>query len=251
MRTAPLVALAVVLVAPTAALVVRAELFELHGRFDESLRYGEDVDFVWRVCAAGESCRYEPAVVVEHLPRTTAIGALLQRVSYGSAATPLEKRHPDHAPPIRLNRWTAVAWSLLITAHPFAAVGVASVSTAEFARRLRSTQSTTDAAAISLRLAGRGNLHAGRLVASAMWRTWWPITVVMSLFSRRLRRAALAALVVPNVWRWWEHHRSGDTDLDVLRYTVCRVADDVAYGTGVWKGAIAERSARALTPRCD
>ena len=41
---------------PSAALIVRTEL----ARFDEALRYGEDVDLVWRLHDAGHRVIYDP-----------------------------------------------------------------------------------------------------------------------------------------------------------------------------------------------
>ena len=233
---------------PTAALMVRSAVLARHGAFDESLRFGEDVDFVWRLCEAGEVCRYEPAVVVEHEPRASITAALRQRVSYGSAAAPLDARHPGGAVPLRLNRWTAGAWSLVLLGHPVLGCGIAGASTAVLARKLGGDRV---AARIALRLAGRGNLHAGRLISAAMWRTWWPITVMAAIVSPRARRVALVALLAPNVARWFERYRARDTDLDPVSYVTARVADDLAYGTGVWKGAISARRARALLPVID
>ena len=47
---------------PTAALVVRRAVLE--DGLDTALRYGEDVDLVWRLHDAGWRVRYDPAVVV-------------------------------------------------------------------------------------------------------------------------------------------------------------------------------------------
>ncbi len=54
---------------PAAAIVVRVDAFDAVGGFDERLRFGEDVDFVWRLDQAGWRCRYEPASMVWHAPR--------------------------------------------------------------------------------------------------------------------------------------------------------------------------------------
>lgn len=237
--------------APTAGLVIRTRALVEHGGFDEMLRYGEDVDLVWRLGEAGGVLRYEPSVEIGHRPRPTMSRALRQRFDYGSAAVPLESRHPGGASPLRLNRWTAAAWAAVGTGHPVIGFGLATASTMRLARRLEPDIGRRTAYAVAAHLAGRGNLHAGRLVATALWRTWWPITVVLSVVSRNLRRTALVALVLPGVLRWYELRRAGRTDLDPLTYTAMRVADDVAYGAGVWKAVVAARDARALRPRID
>ena len=57
---------------PGAALAVRVAAFDAIGGFDPTLRFGEDVDFVWRLDEAGWRCRYEPAATVWHEPETAS-----------------------------------------------------------------------------------------------------------------------------------------------------------------------------------
>ena len=80
-----------------------------------------------------------------------------------------------------------------------------------------------------------------------MTRSWWPLTVLAALFLRRSRRAVVAAIILPSLWSW----RKKKPSLDPLTYCTLRLADDVAYGTGVWKGVIARRNIGALKPRFD
>jgi hypothetical protein len=62
--------------------------------------------------------------------------------------------------------------------------------------------------------------------------------------SRRARPAVLAAVVVPAVL----DARARHPRVDPLRFGLLHLADDVAYGTGVWLGCARERSVRALLP---
>jgi mycofactocin system glycosyltransferase len=62
--------------------------------FDAGMRFGEDVDLVWRLAGAGWTVRYEPASVVEHPHRGSLRAWLAQRAAYGSSAGPLARRHP-------------------------------------------------------------------------------------------------------------------------------------------------------------
>ncbi|MCE2763950.1 MAG: mycofactocin biosynthesis glycosyltransferase MftF [Ilumatobacteraceae bacterium] len=229
---------------PAAAIMMRTNVVRSIGGFDETLRYGEDVDLVWRLDSGGSRCRYEASVTVFHRPRASMIAAWKQRVSYGSAAAALHARHPGAVAPLRLNRWSAVSWALAAAGHAVVGSGTALASTTMLVRTLNNVESRVP---IAMRLAGRGNLHAGRLIASALTRTWWPLTMVACLFSRRARRVAMVAAVVPNVATWL----STRPDVDPMRYVMMRVADDVAYGTGVWKGAIEERDPGALLPVLD
>jgi len=61
---------------------------------------------------------------------------------------------------------------------------------------------------------------------------------------RRARSALLAAAVVPALIE----HRERRPDLGVAAFTVLRLADDLAYGAGVWAGCIARRDLTALLP---
>jgi hypothetical protein len=95
-----------------------------------------------------------------------------------------------------------------------------------------------------LRLAALGNAFAGRLIAAAITRTWWPLAVVAAVASKRARRILLAAVVVPAILDRREH----PTSLDPVSATALRVLDDAAYGAGVWAGAWRERNIGALLP---
>ena len=229
---------------PTAALMIRTDLLRVHRGFDESLRYGEDVDLVWRLLEADVVCRYEPATVVRHSPRASLLDAWKQRVSYGSAAAPLNQRHPGAATPLRINRWSALAWSAFAIGHPLIGLTIGAGSTVALERKI---SSQPDSRTLALRLAGQGNIHAGRMIAQAITRTWWPIALVLALFSRRGRRVALAAIVLPSLTKWF----ATKPKVDPVSYCALKLADDVAYGTGVWKGVIATRDLGALSPKFD
>jgi len=229
---------------PTAALMIRTDLLREHRGFDESLRYGEDVDLVWRLLEADVVCRYEPAVTVHHSPRASLLDAWKQRVSYGSAAAPLDQRHRGAATPLRINRWSAGAWGTLASGYPLIGLIIGAASTVALERKI---SSQPDSRQLALRLAGRGNIHAGRMIAQAMTRTWWPIALLLSLCSRRARRVTCAAIVLPSLMSWF----TKKPKVDPVSYCALKLADDVAYGTGVWKGVIATRDLGALTPKFD
>jgi len=78
---------------PTTALVVRRTAVDGAGGFDESMRYGEDVDLVWRLATSGWSVRYEPSVVAHHAAPGSARSKLARKYHYGTSAGPLASRH--------------------------------------------------------------------------------------------------------------------------------------------------------------
>jgi mycofactocin system glycosyltransferase len=222
-----------------AALFVRTEALRAIGGFDDTLRVGEDVDAVWRLIDAGYRCRYEPSAVVHHRPRSTLSAWIRQRVRYGRSAATLDRRHPRAVTPLRISGWSAVVWALILLRRPGAAVLVGAGTVAALRRKLHDIPADE-----SIRLAGLGHLHAGRQVAGAITRVWWPLAVVLAVFVPRLRLSLAAAALAPPVLDWMKE-RGPD---DLPRYVALRVADDLAYGTGVWIGVVHERRSGALAP---
>ena len=100
----------------------------------------------------------------------------------------------------------------------------------------------------SIRLAGLGNLFAGRQVASAVRRAWFPLLAGM-LLHRRTRPAAVAALLVPPVL---DRREARGAAPRLPSWAVLSLADDLAYGAGLWTGVLqAPRQGgawRALAP---
>ena len=206
---------------PGAAIVVRVAALDSIGWFDERLRFGEDVDLVWRLDQAGWRCRYEPTASVWHQPRPTWRGRLAQHYGYGTSAAPLALRHPHALAPARMNGWTASAWVVLALGHPVAAITLAGLSAGALIGKLPGVPALE-----SFALAMRGHLAAGRQISTAIRRSWWPIVAVGSLVSRRVRLIGLISLLVGG--------RSTPTDL--------------AYATGVWAGMLRARTAAPIAP---
>jgi len=211
---------------PAAVLIARVDALHHVGMFERELRVGEDVDLVWRLHEAGWRCRYEPTVVVHHRPRPTWRQLLTQRIAYGSSAGPLAARHPGALAPIRLSIWSAAVWTLVLAERPAAAVAVAAATSVALVRKLRGVPP-----ALSLRLAATGHVRAGRQLAEAARRAWWPLLAVAAVGSRRARRFALLGAAPA-----------------LIDGGPARLLDDLAYGAGVWKGVLAERDIAALLP---
>ncbi|GDY31677.1 mycofactocin biosynthesis glycosyltransferase MftF [Gandjariella thermophila] len=225
---------------PSAALVVRVAALREHGGFDERLRFGEDVDLVWRLVAAGAQVRYEPAAVVGHAPRDGLGGFLRQRFDYGTSAAPLGQRHGRAVAPVRMAPWSALAWAAVAAGRPLAGVGVAAVTAALLPRRLGRVGVP---ARESVRFACLGHLGAGRLLAGAATRAWWPVAVPLLAATRR-GRWLLAAALGRHLVEWYRRR----PPVDPVRWWLLRVADDLAYGAGVWWGALRRRTLAPLLP---
>jgi mycofactocin system glycosyltransferase len=226
---------------PGAALVARADVLLASGGFDEDLRYGEDVDLVWRLDEQGLRVRYEPAAVVTHQPRRTWRAWLAQRASYGRSAAGLGRRHPGAVAPAAVSGWSAAVWVLAALGHPVAGAAVSAGTAIALADKLKALDHPVKE---SMQLAGLGHLFAGRLLAAAVTRVWWPLLVPLALVSKRVRYVLLASAVVPALVDWARTRPR----IDPLRYVALRALDDVAYGVGVWQGVVRGRSFDPLVP---
>lgn len=233
---------------PSAMMLIRTDALSRIGGFDETLRYGEDVDLVWRLTATNSSggpaiCRFEPAITVFHRPRTTWSALARQRFLYGTSAAHLDARHPGYLTPLRVQSWTGTAWIIGLFGHSMIATVITAISALRLRRSLPASNSSGsnghlasnhERDFIAARVVLRGQALAGQALAHAITRTWWPIMALVSLRSTKVRRLWLAAMVVPALWRW----KQRKSDLDPGRYILARIFDDLSYGSGVWSGVL-------------
>lgn len=228
---------------PSAALCARTGTIRSMGGFDERMEVGEDVDLVWRLDESGWTVRYEPSVRVPHHHRASLWSWLRRRFDYGTSAGPLARRHPGALVPVEASGWSYATWGLLAAGHPMAAAVTVGATAGVLERHLRGVDRPARTAAD---LTGRGHLGAGRLLARALIRPWWPVTVAAAILvpSRRLRIVALGAVIAPAAVKWYRHR----PDLDPLTFLGLHLAEDVAYSTGVWVGCLRAHTAEPLLP---
>jgi mycofactocin glycosyltransferase len=238
---------------PTAALVARRAALACApgsgGVFDPALRWGEDVDLVWRLHAAGWRIRYDPAARVAHHEPSGWPALLARRYRYGTSAAPLAARHPGQVPPLVLHPWPALTVAGLLAGRP-AVAGLGFTGSVLAMRR-------------AVRRAGlpaRGVLPA---MATAARQTWLGVGRYACQFGvpvlagalvapggtsrarRWARRAAVASLLLGPPLTAWSARRLA---LGPVRYVLGHLADDVAYGAGVWAGALRARSLAPVRP---
>jgi hypothetical protein len=225
--------------APAAALVARTRI--LGGGFAESLRYGEDIDLVWRLQESGWTVRYDPSVVVAHREPASWRGLLVRRYRYGTSAAPLAHRHPGRLAPAVLAPRPTLAAVLLLAGWPAPALAVALSAPLRHAGRLQR--------------AGLPPAAIGALGPRAVWHTLLGLSraattlaapvLLGALAARPTRRAAALLLAAAPAAQWLAVRPA----LDPVRWTAAAIADDVAYGAGVWHGCLRERTVGPLRPR--
>ncbi len=223
---------------PSACLLVRRDAFA--DGFDETLRVGEDVDLVWRLVDAGWLVRYDADLVAGHLARATWRAWWRQRVTYGTSAASLGDRHHDRLAPVVLDETMApVLLGLLARRLGLVATGIAIL-----ARRIdrQLPRDVEQRASLVARLVTRATLGSAGSFARALVRSYGPLLAGAAIVPR-LRRPVGLVFAVGTLWRWRD--RGGLRARDVP----LAMADDLAYGLGVWLGAWRQRDATALTPK--
>ncbi|HWB66284.1 MAG TPA: mycofactocin biosynthesis glycosyltransferase MftF [Mycobacteriales bacterium] len=233
---------------PTAALLVRRTALQSLGEqpFDAALRYGEDVDLVWRLTAAGWRVRYDPSVEVRHAEPGTWPGRLARRYRYGSSAASLARRHPGRLTHLPLAPLPALAVAAVMARRPV----VAAAAVAATGGSMRRTLQRANATELSACSATAASL-AGQWAAAGRYVTQFGLPMLAAWVwrggpdGRRARAAVAAALVVADPIAEWVRSRP---DVNPARYVAGRVADDVAYGAGGYAGCLQTGTVAPLLP---
>ena len=235
---------------PTAALLVRRTALDGVARggrvFDPGLRItGEDVDLVWRLHEAGLRVRYEPSVQVRHDEPETWRALLKRRYRYGTSAAPLALRHPGSVPPLVLFPWPTLTVAAALARRPVLAAAAYGASVLGIVA--------------TLRRAGLPTAGVFRAMADGAYQTWRGIgrygaqfaapLLAVELLVGRHRAAAAALLFGPPLAEWAGRRRHDDSMLDPVRFVLGRLADDVAYGSGVVAGCVSHRTSIPLRPK--
>lgn len=227
---------------PAACLMARKEA--LRDGFDADMQVAEDVDLVWRLVGDGWRVRYVPDCVVHHEHRTTATAWLGRKAFYGTGASLLAQRHGTAVAPMVLTSWTALFSAALLLQRRWS-VPLAAAMFGVLVMRIRGRLGhSSDPVRTATLLAGLGIQAALRQTAAALVRHYWPAAGLAALRWPRARRALAFATVADAVL----DHRATAPDLDPLRYLLARRLDDLAYGAGLWAGAVRSRSIGALLP---
>lgn len=221
---------------PSAAMLARRSALRKIGGFDESLRFGEDVDLVWRLNSAGGHCRYEPSVVIEHRSRTGLRAFARQRFEYGRSAAALDRRHPGAVAPVQGGRSATAATLALPVAGP---LPLAFVTMRDTRKMVISSASLSPRQAFGIAI--DGSLESARGLSRVLAREWLPITLAAAC-SKRLRRVALLGLLGFLADQSFRGTRKlpGSLALGLL--------DRLSYAAGLWSAAVAERNTRPIRP---
>ena len=223
---------------PSAALVVRRAA--VGAGFDEGLQVAEDVDLVLRLHAAGLAAALRSGRAGGARPPhrvrglVAAQGLLRDRRRAAGGAAPRRRAadgaHPDLGRDRRAAADRAPARRAGRGGH-------------RRAWRPAAGPPVADAAAAGHRR--RGWSRWVRWVppaqtADAVNRHYWPVSLLACLLSRRARRTVLAVALAEGVVDWWRHRdRDPRVRPDPAGHLLAHRLDDLAYGAGLWWGAVA------------
>ncbi len=122
------------------------------------------------------------------------------------------------------------------------AVALTAGTAVRLVRRMPDADTPVRASALLTLAAIRGT--AEQLTRCAT-RHYWPAAVAAAAVSRRARNVLVVSAAVEGVA---DYRRSGSS-LNPVAYLLIRWLDDLAYGAGVWAGAIRGRTIAPLVPR--
>ena len=227
---------------PAACLIARVDA--LGCGFNADMRVAEDVDLVWRLAEQGWRIRYEPAVQARHEHRVKLGDWMSRKAFYGTGAHALALRHGYNVAPAVLAPWSVGVIIAVLAQRRWSLPAVVGISTVTVARLARKLAKSKHPVRLSVWLTASGVLSVLGQVMELLLRHWWPLAAIGCVFSKRVRRAVLIAAVVDVA----VEYRRADTKLDPIRFGLARRLDDLAYGSGVWFGAIKGRSLAALMP---
>ena len=225
---------------PATVLVCDVQSLRAVGGFDDSIRMGEDVDLVWRFIENGIPCRYVPSIECPHKVRQSIGKMLKQRYDYGTSAALLDARHPRAASPLRAHALLLTTATTVLMGYIYLAILLLVPTMVYFVVSLRSTSVPIRT---RIRLALKAISSTTRLLARAIMRAWWPLFFIASLVSLRLGAMfTFSAFIPPLVGLVRKKPRHP------IRYLVMHILEAMAYGSGVWVGAVRARSLRCLLP---
>ena len=225
---------------PSAVLVARTSTIKSVNGFNESMRVGEDVDLIWRLVESGLWCRYVPSVQCNHAPRNSYKALLRQRFGYGSSAAGLDERHPFSASPFRAHILFTIPAVALLMGYLYMALLTVFPAIAFV---LYSLRSATIPMKTKILIARKGLSSSTTLLARSITRAWWPLFFLASFVSVRLGAMFTFSVLVPPVWAILRRQPRY-----TLRYLATRIIDNLAYGIGVWSGALRARKLRCILP---
>lgn len=229
---------------PTCNLLVRRPTYAGLGGLRADLRVGEDVDFCWRLRAAGHFLVYAPEGIVQHKHRAELVALLRRRAQYGTSEAVLHGLHSDKRKrfPLALAPMATVALvsAALVKRDPRLLPLCAAPALGEgMRRRKRLRKAGVQVSAVRIwKSVMRGHLSMLYFVYFHLTRYYLSPLTLLGLFARGFWwLEAAAALYSSGVDYFTKRPR-----LPFPVYAALYLAEHAAYQIGVIKGCLREGS---------
>ena len=227
---------------PSAVLVARVEA--LGEGFDDTMAVGEDVDLIWRLADSGWRVRYDSDIVARHDHRTSFVSWLKRKAFYGLGADLLASRHDRKVAPAVLSPISAGIAVVALAQRRWSLPGVGILAAVTFVRISKNLGRSDRPLILATELTAQGISATLAQTMALLLRHWWPLAAIGSIFSARIRRAVVISAAADSVFKYLRL----SPNMNPLTFAVARRLDDLAYGAGVWVGAIRGRSLKSLRP---
>ncbi len=235
---------------PSCNLLVRRLAFVEVGGFREELQVAEDVDLSWRLRDRGHMIAYVPRGHVQHEHRNRLRPFLRRRFEYGTSEGVLHVLHPERRkrivlPPALVVAGLLAAATCLLASWLPAAVGAAvlMLDVLRFWSRLRrQIRSLPLRRVLVARLRAWGSLLY--YVSSYLTRYYSPVLILASIAWPRFAILAAGFAIGPG----WVDYRLKRPALPFPSFVVFYLAEHLAYGAGVFRGCLRQRTFRCYRP---
>ncbi len=235
---------------PTCNLLVRRRAFFEAGGIRETLHLGEDVDFCWRMRAAGWQALYVPAGIVRHKHRNTLRPMLRRRADYGSSEALLHRLHPRKRKTLQIRVLAALAFlglgASIVFLTPLPLIATAACWAAEAAAkafRLRRKRVSVPCGKMLL-AAQRTHLSYFYLVAFHLVRYYLVFLLLVGFIYHSLLLFAAALLLFTSFTDYSAKRPRLAFPLFFFYYAL----DQVAYQLGAFAGCLRAKSFRSYYP---
>lgn len=225
---------------PSAVLVGRRDACMVG--FDEDLGVGEDVDFVWRMHAAGWGVRYVPEIEVWHEHPARFSQFVRRRYAYAGSVGSLARRHPQNLPAARIPPLAALAWCLGAGGCKRWAAAAAVAAGVQAGSRISAVDRRSPQ--LHAQLMARSVSQTAVGLAWAVRRPWLPLLLAFAPGKPRIIRvlAASFAIRLAQDMALARGLRAAAADVPL------RLVDELVGAAGTWRGCLGARTLRPLQP---
>ena len=204
------------------------------GGFDETLRFGEDVDLVWKVADQGGIVVYDPTVATYHLPTGSLVDSVRKNFRYGTSLAALALRWPDRISAVRGNRpYLALLLASPLLSWPGYLLVLSAPALTFYLATTAQPNSWTFGAKARLAMSEQLLGQAANGLDSFFLRTFGWLLIPLTIKSTRVRRFILATLLFRSYSLAKSDRGGGRLAFDLLSVLIA----DTSYGIGVLWGA--------------